>query len=207
MLLDAPTLQAIAAGSIDVVFRCWKRPTVRSGGTLRTPIGLLDIVEVTVIDPAAVRDTDAHRAGFADAAAVRSFLAGAGCGAPDHDGDPARRAHRIVVRLGGADPRLALQDDTDLGAEGLEAVRRRLERWDRAAAGGPWTLATLRAIERRPAVRAADLAAELGRERLPFKADVRRLKGLGLTISLEVGYRLSPRGAAVLAALEDRPAS
>jgi hypothetical protein len=31
-----------------------------------------------------------------------------------------------------------------------------------------------------------------------FKADVRKLKELGLTESLEVGYRLSPRGRAVL---------
>ena len=35
-----------------------------------------------------------------------------------------------------------------------------------------------------------------------FKPLVRKLKALGLTESLEVGYRLSPRGAAVLAALD-----
>jgi hypothetical protein len=37
-------------------------------------------------------------------------------------------------------------------------------------------------------------------ERLPFKANVRKLKALGLTESLDVGYRLSPRGEALLAA-------
>jgi hypothetical protein len=36
----------------------------------------------------------------------------------------------------------------------------------------------------------------MGRETLPFKRDVRKLKELGLTESLEVGYRLSPRGRA-----------
>ena len=50
----------------------------------------------------------------------------------------------------------------------------------------------LRLIGDRPGVRAGDLADELGRERLAFKADVRKLKALGLTESLEVGYRLSP---------------
>jgi biotin operon repressor len=50
-------------------------------------------------------------------------------------------------------------------------------------------------------VRAADLAAGLGRERAAFKADVRKLKELGLTESLEVGYRLSPRGRALLGRL------
>ena len=33
---------------------------------------------------------------------------------------------------------------------------------------------------------------------------MRKLKELGLTESLPIGYRLSPRGAAVLAHLEDR---
>ena len=51
----------------------------------------------------------------------------------------------------------------------------------------------------RTGVRAADLAESFGRETQPFKTDVRKLKNLGLTISLEVGYRLSPRGAAYLA--------
>jgi hypothetical protein len=48
-------------------------------------------------------------------------------------------------------------------------------------------------------VRAGDLADACGRERLDFKLDVRKLKALGLTESLSVGYRLSPRGAAYLA--------
>ncbi len=45
------------------------------------------------------------------------------------------------------------------------------------------------------------LASQAGLPRLDFKANVRKLKALGLTESLDVGYRLSPRGAAVLAAL------
>jgi hypothetical protein len=79
-----------------------------------------------------------------------------------------------------------------------DAIDARLDRLDARSPTGPWTRATLDLIARRPGVRAADLAAELGRERLPFKADVRKLKRLGLTESLEVGYRLSPRGRAVV---------
>ena len=60
----------------------------------------------------------------------------------------------------------------------------------------------LRAIKARPATRAADLAASFGRDTQPFKLDVRKLKNLGLTLSLEVGYRLSPRGEAYLAAFD-----
>ena len=57
---------------------------------------------------------------------------------------------------------------------------------------------TLAIIDRSPEVRAPDLAAELGRDTLSFKRDVRKLKELGLTESLDIGYRLSPRGEAVV---------
>jgi hypothetical protein len=56
------------------------------------------------------------------------------------------------------------------------------------------------AIAKRPGVRAPDLAASFGRETAPFKVDVRKLKALGLTESLRVGYKLSPRGRAYLVA-------
>ena len=81
---------------------------------------------------------------------------------------------------------------------------RRLDRLDRASRHGPWTAPVLRAIADGPGVRAADLAAGFGRDRDPFKLDVRKLKELGLTESLRPGYRLSPRGRAVLDALEER---
>jgi biotin operon repressor len=54
-------------------------------------------------------------------------------------------------------------------------------------------------IASQPGVSSAILAPELDWERADFKLHVRRLKELGLTISLDVGYRISPRGAAYLA--------
>jgi hypothetical protein len=91
-----------------------------------------------------------------------------------------------------------LRERADLGADELEEVRARLARLDAASGRGPWTREVLQLIAERPEVRAADLAPLTGRERLPFKRDVRKLKELGLTESLEVGYRLSPRGRTVL---------
>ena len=41
------------------------------------------------------------------------------------------------------------------------------------------------------------VAQELGRETMTFKRDVRKLKELGLTESLDTGYRLSPRARAL----------
>jgi hypothetical protein len=85
----------------------------------------------------------------------------------------------------------------------VEAIDERLDRLD-TAAGSPWTRATLGLIREHPATRAADLAVQLGMERAPFKENVRKLKRLGLTISLEKGYRLSPRGEAFLRASSAR---
>ena len=70
----------------------------------------------------------------------------------------------------------------------------RLERW------GPWAIEYLETIARQPGVRAPDLAAGFGMETHAFKLRVRRLKELGLTESLRIGYRLSPRGEAFLRA-------
>jgi hypothetical protein len=106
--------------------------------------------------------------------------------------------YRVDFHHVGADPREALRQDAELPEQELARLRARLDRLDLAARDGPWTVAALRLIADRPGVRAGDLAEAAGRERLAFKTDVRKLKELGLTESLEVGYRLSPRGRALL---------
>lgn len=84
--------------------------------------------------------------------------------------------------------------DADLTGDDMAELDRRLDRLDRASPTGPWTASVLAAIRAEPGRRAGDLAAAAGRQMLPYKTDVRKLKALGLTISLPVGYRLSPRG-------------
>ncbi len=192
MLFRQDDLRAIADGRVTAAVRRWKRPPVRTGGTLVTPIGVLAIDSVERID-------DDHQLSDDDAAAAGWDSAADALASPHlrREGD----LHLVRFHVQGEDPRIALREDADLSAEELADVTTRLELMDRRAADGPWTRRVLELIRDRPAVRAGDLADELGRERLPFKADVRKLKALGLTESLEVGYRLSPRGEVVLAAL------
>lgn len=64
-------------------------------------------------------------------------------------------------------------------------------------------LDTLAAIDRSPQTAASKLAPKLGRELQPFKTDVRELERLGLTVSFEVGYALTPRGDEALRAPRD----
>jgi DNA-binding MarR family transcriptional regulator len=188
VLIRAAELQAIRAGRVDLAFRRWDRPRLRVGTRMRTAIGLVEVTSVDELAAEAISDDDARRAG---ARSRDELLAGL-----------ARHAERPVFRIGlrfaGPDPRVALRERADLAEDERARLVLRLERLDRASRHGPWTRATLAAIARRPGTRATDLAHGLGRETPAFKRDVRKLKELGLTESLDTGYRLSPRGRALV---------
>lgn len=191
MLFKKRTLEGIRAGEVTLAFRRWTKPTVRTGGTLRTPVGVVAIESVTPIEEGDVTAGEVRAAGFGSLEALRAEL-----------GKRPGVLYRIAFRYVGADPRIALREEDALSVGEVAELSRRLERLDAASRSGPWTVEVLRLLRESPGVRAGDLAARRDQERLAFKRDVRKLKELGLTESLEVGYRLSPRGAAVLAALE-----
>ena len=193
MLFPKRLWPGIADGTISLAFRRWERPRARPGARHRTPVGIIEIDSIQVVDPARISDAQARRAGAADADEIRAILA--------------RRSgthYRIGLHFAGADPRIELRRADRLPDAAWAELAAELDRIDRATKRGPWTIATLRLIGDRPEIAAADLAAAAGRERLPFKADVRRLKELGLTESLRPGYRLSPRGVGLLDYLSRR---
>jgi hypothetical protein len=192
MLFRQRVLERVADKTISLAFRRWDRPRVKPGTLIRTPIGVICIGSVDKVDPDSITDVDARAAGYRDASELVAEL----------DKRGGASVYRVQVSLRGPDPRVALREDAALSEEAVQAISASLERMDRARRSGPWTLAVLRMIQEQPAVRAPDLAAQLGREKRPFKADVRKLKELGLTESLDVGYRLSPRGKAFLASVE-----
>jgi hypothetical protein len=190
MLFRPSTLNGIADGTVTRAYRKWDRPRVRPGGRQRTPAGVVAFDTVEPVARDSLTDADARSAGLAGLDELLELV----------DRRPAGTIYRIDLRLAGPDPRVALRETEPDHAETARLLGR-LERLDRASRHGPWTEAVLRAIDERPGTRAGDLAAGFGRERDPFKLDVRKLKELGLTESLRPGYRLSPRGRAVLAAL------
>ncbi|CAM3392031.1 ASCH domain-containing protein [Kibdelosporangium persicum] len=192
MLIRADVLERIRAGEVTLAFRRWRRPTVRPGGTLRTAIGVLAIDSVEPIPLRRITAKDARLAGYKTLAELTSSLTG-------RDGD----VYKVSLRFAGDDPRVSLRESLP-SPEEIALIRAKLRRMDERSNHGPWTFTVLALIAERPGVRAPDLAASLGRDTLRFKADVRRLKELGLTESLEVGYRLSPRGRAVV---EEQPTS
>ena len=189
MLFKQRFFPGLADGTVTVAFRSWRRPTVRAGGTLQTPAGLLAIDDVRIISADEIDEAAAQQAGFASHAALLADL----------DAQRAGDLYRIDFHFAGADPRATLRDRADLSAAELDEVCAKLARLDRASTRGPWTAQVLRTIDAHPpGTRAAELAAALGHETPAFKIDVRKLKALGLTESLGTGYRLSPRGRVVL---------
>ena len=187
MLFEQRFWPGIADGSITLTFRRWRTPRAVAGRRHRVAGGgLIEIDAVTVVSPDSITDADARAAGYPGVGALSDNLRGA----------EELPLYRVEFHHAGADPRTALAAGEQMDAEQRAELDRRLARLDAASMHGPWTAAILDVIAAKPGVRAGDLAAALGRERDPFKADVRKLKNLGLTLSLEVGYRLSPRGAA-----------
>ena len=189
MRFTKPFWDGIADGTITVAYRGWKTPTVVAGRPYRTGGGRIEVLSVDPIEPAAVTDADAARAGYTSAAEALAQVRTA----------DDRRLFRVEFRrLDEPDPREALAADDDLSDDDVTELKARLDRLDNASSFGSWTADTLRLIAANPARRAPDLAEMVGRETKPFKLDVRKLKNLGLTRSLRVGYELSPRGRAYL---------
>lgn len=183
MLFKQAILERIGRGEVKVAFRRWRRPSVQAGTRLHTAICLLAIESVQPVADSALTDVSARSAGCADLAALQKELRAAG------------RLYRITFHHAGADPRIALRQDPTID----DALLAKLTRLDDAAAkDGPWTERVLRLIAANPEKRAADLSAMLGVDKEWFKLNVRKLKNLGLTESLETGYRISPRGRALL---------
>jgi hypothetical protein len=185
MLFSADAWPGIADGSITVTFRAWKRAQATVGGRYRIGGMLIEATDVRQVGLDEITTADARRAGAADLGSLRSRLG---------DADPVWRVEFVHI---GEDDRITRRAQTS--PDEIAAVIVRLARLDR---GGSWTRATLQLIDRYPGVVSSTLARHAGQDRPAFKLNVRKLKELGLTESLDIGYRLSPRGEAVLQALD-----
>jgi hypothetical protein len=182
-------------GAVTLTFRRWEKPRVKVGGRYRChPIGVLEVDEISQVSIGQITEQDARSSGFGSRQDLLAYIEGGPGGTLDED----TRVYRVVLHHGGDGDRVPIALDAHLSEEDVKTLRKKIGRLDGDC---PWTMQTLRIIEQHPQVAARILAKKLGRERDPFKVDVRKLKRLGLTQSFEIGYELSPRGRAFLAAL------
>jgi hypothetical protein len=191
MLFKKDILDQIAAKRVTVAFRRWKKPSVKLGEILVTAAGALAVEAVDKVAIAKITDVDLKRAGYTTRAALLKELA-------KH---PGADVYRIAFRLKGGEHRIPAREDGRVTKAEVKSAIAALKNLDQASEHGAWTVATLRLIDKYPARRPPDLAAAQRRDPLAFKRDVLRLKQLGLTEALEIGFRLSDRGRAVLAEL------
>jgi hypothetical protein len=193
MLFRHTFLEGLRKGTVTLAFRRWHRPSVRAGGTLLTPVGQLAIASVSPVSLDQISEADARRAGYESLPVLLAELQKVEDGA----------FYRIEFGPLQPDPRQALRESLAQDDEERNALAEKLRRLDARSREGPWTLRTLEVIRSHPGVRAGSLCVRLGQEKEAFKLNVRKLKGLGLTESLEIGYRLSPRGAHLLQGVKD----
>src|SRR5688500_20097592 len=123
MMIRPAELAAIKAGTIDLAFRRWAKPSVVVGTRMRTSVGLL---EVTSVERAGrITAEDARRAGAPSLTALREALAAR----PD---DP---VWRIGLVWAGPDPREALRESIP-DTEEIARIGERLARLDKASSYG-----------------------------------------------------------------------
>jgi hypothetical protein len=191
MLIKDEVVEKIRTGQITVLFRRWSRPGAKAGGSQMTQGGVVGIDTVEVVTEADITDADAVASGYADRDDLIAHL--------NYREDA---IYRIGVRWVGEDPRIAMREGVD--DSDIAEIVAKLEKMDRTSKRGAWTQSYLEVIRDMPATYSGLLANYLGISQADFKPWVRKLKALGLTESLEVGYRLSPRGEKVLAAIVGR---
>jgi hypothetical protein len=194
MLFRSDVLEKIKAGEVSLVFRKWRKPGAKAGGTQLTQAGVIAIDLVEHIHEDELTEQDARDAGAATLDELRKDLA------KDQRGG---ELYRIRLHYIGEDPRIALRSADKLSDIELHHILAKLAKMDATSKRGPWTREYLQLIHDMPATHAIVLARSIGQDNLVFKPNVRKLKALGLTISLSPGYRLSPRGEKVLIALRN----
>ncbi|KAA0991925.1 ASCH domain-containing protein [Dyadobacter aurulentus] len=188
MLFTVNHLEGIKSGKISLAFRKWKNQGVNAGSRINTAIGIIEITSMTECDREHITTADANQAGFSDLDRMLSLL----------DKFSEGTIYKMGVRYVSEDPRIKLREQTDVTDQELEELLDKLKRLDMASNQGKWTIKILKAIQENPLLRAADLAVKVKKEKEWLKLNVRKLKNLGLTVSHEPGYTLSPLGGYLL---------
>ena len=188
MLFKQKDLEGIKAGNITLSFRNWKKLSVNVGSEIKTTVGVVKIGSIREVKLEDITDEEAKAAGFASAKSLTGLLASQKEG----------KIYKIAVTYLQEDPRIELREQNVITEEEFNEIKKALENLDKFSKVGKWTIKTLQAIRENPKMKSADLAVITKKEKEWLKLNVRKLKGLGLTISHEPGYSLSPRGEVYL---------
>ena len=192
MIFKVHQLKGIKAGTITLAFRRWDKPNVKKGSTMKTAVGVIRVTDVEQIKENSITKADATKAGYESVEQLLKAL----------DKVTSGSVYKIKLKYESEDPRIELREQTDVSDEEFRKLKAKLDRLDKTR--GPWVLIVMKLIKRYPERRAGDLAEIMQMDKLDFKVNVRKLKNLGLTISHEIGYSISPLGDIVMERLQRR---
>lgn len=186
--------EQISRGELQRTYRLWKQPQVKVGGQYNIhPFGSIEVTAISTLAAAKLTNAAAKKSGFTDRTELLQVLK------VDLETGGGEVLTQIDFRFLGKEA-VNQPDRSPQSKEEIEALLEKLRATEQRSSRGPWAFAALQMIAKHPGRRAPELAAMIKWETAPFKANVRKLKALGLTISLDVGYKLSPRGQLVFKA-------
>ena len=194
MLFKKKFLTLIENGTLTTAFRKWTRPSVSASGTLLTPVGQLEITSLSKIKYDQISEDDILQAGYKNRKELDNELAFKATG----------DIYKIQFELKGADPRIGLRENDTISDDEMTQIIGKLQKLDESGILKKWTYKVLALVAAEPGRYAIYYATKLGYEKEWFKLNIRKLKNLGLTISLKDGYEISPRGKIVLTELKKR---
>ncbi|MCE7044426.1 hypothetical protein [Dyadobacter sp. CY312] len=184
MLFKEIHLRGIRSGNITLAFRKWQKAFVKKGSLLHTSIGLVQIHAIEAINESDITSQDALNAGFPDKKQlVQSFV---------QNGEGT--IFKISISYHSADPRIKLREQSEISEQQFADLKKKLVRLDNLSKHGHWTERILLTIKDNPNLHAVGIAMQTGFEKEWLKLNIRKLKNLGLTISHNIGYELSPLG-------------
>ncbi len=180
----------IKDGSITRTYRYWKRPQAVAGNFYKiNPIGHIRVTAAGPTTESRIRTAHAIASGFESRKALIEYIS-------EHKTSEATLYCVEFVYEGrrrDKEPdQTSLADDDE-----FDKLAKALATRDKNS-GMSWTHPTLALIGENRGASSAILAEQLGRDRAELKKDVRKLKSLGLTNSLEVGYELTDRARSYL---------
>ncbi|MCZ6835509.1 MAG: hypothetical protein O7G85_07025 [Planctomycetota bacterium] len=183
-------------GSINLTFRKWSRAQVKIGGSYRFDQrpGAIVVDSIDQESVGKIMPPEIKRAGFESLDELKAALRTKGTTISARTS-----VFRVAFHFERGSSKKSKSAAPNQGD--VDTLVERLERMDTLSRRGPWTKQVLALIAKHPQRRAGDLAPSLDRELKAFKTDVRKLKGLGLTKSFEVGYELTAFGRLVLKAM------
>lgn len=185
MIFRNEFLRMIQSGRVKVAFRQWKRLSICEGKTLRTKIGVIRFKKVQEIEVSRISNKDAKLAGYTSLNDLMDDLSGVGS------------VYKISFELIGPDPRVELRSKTKFSAVEADQIIRQLRKMDTRGRVKWWIVPVLEQINSKQK-NSSQISNELGLEQANLKLKIRKLKDLGLTMSFNAGYGISPRGRKVL---------